>query len=119
MRSGFERGGVHHCNNFFTRAGVLRKYLEEKSAEMAGHVRGCVLCFAKGFFCEICDGEDEDGDGDDSMKKTVLFPFDDDAASCDECEGVFHKECFRPGADCPRCSRKKKRIQNTKQQSGS
>ena len=42
----------------------------------------------------------------------LLFPFDEDAAECPDCLGVFHRQCFKQqaaAAGCPRCIRKRRK----------
>ncbi len=128
------------------RSGRLIRYLEDKISAMVGHVRSCVLCRAKGFICELCKSQDQEheNEGRDfssggpmsglfvtvrpegphgatgSAPGELLFPFDEDAAECPECLGVFHRHCFkiatsveRAGAGCPRCARKR-RIKDAK-----
>jgi hypothetical protein len=75
------------------KSGSLLTFLTRVTGIFAEHIRGCVLCNAKGFICEICkEGE-------------ILFPFDKEAAVCPGCEGAFHRQCYRQQEDCPRCAR--------------
>merc|ERR1719189_3116316 len=65
------------------------------------HIKNCVLCKAKGFVCEICNSDDG----------VILFPFDKVlAAMCVQCEGAFHKRCYKQltqdqQKECVRCVR--------------
>lgn len=83
-------------------SGVLNTYLKTKLDTFKTHIVSCVLCMAKSFVCEICPGKD----------KSCLFPFDDAADVCCDCEAVFHRECFRSVASCPRCDRKKEKRES-------
>ena len=79
--------------------GVLAQYLTNKLETFKSHIISCILCMAKSFVCEICPGQD----------KECLFPFDEGVEVCEECEAVFHRECFRSVLSCPRCDRKKEK----------
>ena len=67
------------------KSGELTEFLSTILENFEEHIRGCVLCAAKGFFCELCDN------------KKVVFPFDDAASRCRHCRGVFHRGCFAQG----------------------
>jgi len=82
-------------------SGSLTEYLEDKLTVFQNHITSCVLCMAKSFVCEICV--------DRTSVKDTLFPFDELVEVCTECEAVFHRDCFRSVAQCPRCSRKKEK----------
>merc|ERR1719510_83951 len=83
---------------------------------------------AKGFICEICDQQTRSNrqseesarpisvenaelewsvlnySGDPSPK--VIFPFDVDTSTCDECNSVYHRLCYkRANGICPKCTR--------------
>ena len=88
-------------------SGHLITYLENKFHIFKTHIISCVLCMAKSFVCEICPGQD----------KECLFPFDDGVDVCYECEAVYHRECFRSAASCPRCDRKKEKKESVLAQS--
>jgi len=79
--------------------GVLAQYLTNKLETFKSHIISCILCMAKSFVCEICPVQD----------KECLFPFDEGVEVCEECEAVFHRECFRSVLSCPRCDRKKEK----------
>lgn len=79
--------------------GSLSDYLSSKLTFFRDHITSCVLCLAKSFVCEICV--------DKSREKDILFPFDDLVDICSDCEAVYHRDCFRSCAICPRCARKK------------
>ena len=82
-----------------TKSGVLGTFLDEVVGTFLDHIRGCVLCSAKAFICELCD------------QKEAIFPFGDLCVSCGKCAGVFHKACFRPeSVNCPKCDRKRNRT---------
>uniref|UniRef100_A0A3P8RR51 Rubicon autophagy regulator n=1 Tax=Amphiprion percula TaxID=161767 RepID=A0A3P8RR51_AMPPE len=77
------------------RNGELAPRLKELLKLGTMHVAGCVLCQAKGFVCEFC-GNDKD----------IIFPFQlSKCQRCEECHACYHRSCFRPGKDCPRCQR--------------
>ena len=84
-------------------SGVLLSYLETKFSQFKSHIITCVLCIAKSFVCEICPGQE----------KECLFPFDERVEICFECEAVFHRDCFRSVASCPRCDRKREKKEST------
>lgn len=79
-------------------SGLLTSFLSKVSKEFAEHIRNCVLCLAKGFFCEICGNNN-------SSQEDVIFPFDDRTSLCQGCEAVFHQSCFKEVDECPRCFR--------------
>jgi hypothetical protein len=54
-------------------SGHLISFLSRVLAEFTDHIRSCVLCLAKGFFCEICGNPG---------KEDVLFPFDERTSLC-------------------------------------
>jgi len=83
-------------------SGVLLSYLETKFSQFKSHIITCVLCIAKSFVCEICPGQE----------KECLFPFDERVEICFECEAVFHRDCFRSVASCPRCDRKREKKES-------
>ena len=98
------------------KSGELIAFLGKTLAKFEDHIRDCVLCTAKGFFCELCDNKS------DAARRCVIFPFDDDSSSCPDCNGVFHRGCFLQnetgggGGECPRCDRRrrKKTLQEQK-----
>ena len=77
------------------KTGILLPYLQRITAVFSDHIHNCVLCKAKGFYCEIC--KEDDG--------VILFPFDEDAAICTICEGAFHRQCYKNDEECVRCVR--------------
>lgn len=76
-------------------AGALHSYLDLVLAAWRDHITACVLCQAKGFLCELCNARD------------TIFPFSPLVEECQACEAVFHRDCLRSVAACPRCERKK------------
>ena len=89
------------------KSGELTEFLGRTLDNFEEHIRGCVLCAAKGFFCELCDN------------KKVIFPFDDAASRCHDCRGVFHRGCFAQSeaggggsgsGQCPRCERRRRKA---------
>ena len=95
------------------KSGELTEFLERTLENFEEHIRGCVLCAAKGFFCELCDN------------KKVIFPFDDAASRCPDCRGVFHRGCFAQSeagsgsgnGQCPRCERRRKKAEGQRSSS--
>ena len=79
-----------------TNSGELTKYLQEKVKLFSNHIKKCILCTAKGFVCEICD------------EKEIIFSFDEGCSRCDDCQSVFHRECWKSVPSCPKCARKRK-----------
>ena len=102
--------------------GKLMDFLKQKIDILSLHIRTCVLCRAKGFVCEICNGQSrgelvqlqdkEEESFEDLGQEEVIFPFNDHIFRCTDCSAVFHRDCFRlqsvPG-ECPKCARRKKR----------
>jgi len=84
------------------KSGTLIKFLDRVLSEFTNHIYNCPLCLAKGFICEICD---RSGSSKNCGLEEVTFPFSDDAKTCPDCEGVFHKYCFKQCAECPKCKR--------------
>ena len=95
------------------KSGELTEFLGRTLDNFEEHIRGCVLCAAKGFFCELCDN------------KKVIFPFDDAASRCHDCRGVFHRGCFAQSVagggsgsgQCPRCERRRKKAEEQRSSS--
>uniref|UniRef100_A0A3B3ZL43 RUN domain-containing protein n=1 Tax=Periophthalmus magnuspinnatus TaxID=409849 RepID=A0A3B3ZL43_9GOBI len=77
------------------RNGELAPRMKELLKLGTRHVAGCVLCQAKGFVCEFC------GNG-----KDIIYPFQlSKCQRCEECHACYHRNCFKPGRECPRCQR--------------
>ncbi|XP_077146329.1 run domain Beclin-1-interacting and cysteine-rich domain-containing protein isoform X2 [Ranitomeya variabilis] len=69
------------------------------------HVDKCMLCQAKGFICEFCQGED------------IIFPFElAKCRRCEDCKACYHKSCFRSD-HCPKCERLRVRRDQMARQS--
>ena len=80
------------------KAGILLPFLQRIVNIFENHIKECVLCKAKGFICEICH------------KDEILFPFDKEVSVCPDCEGAFHKKCYKQSIEenceeCARCAR--------------
>jgi hypothetical protein len=66
-----------------------------------------IFLSAKRFIREICDNDQ------------VIFPFEQEAAVCAQCEAPFHKRCYarriNEGQECVRCVRikAKKTLKNS------
>ena len=103
------------------KSGVMGEFITKVVDTFAIHIKTCILCLAKGFICEICDGRDPNGADVEDDAKSVIFPFDEVSAICPDCQGVFHKMCFKisssgpdgseeiPDSNCPKCARIKSR----------
>ena len=95
------------------KSGELTEFLGKVLESFEEHIRECVLCAAKGFFCELCDN------------KKVIFPFDDAASRCHDCRGVFHRGCFAQSeagggsgsGQCPRCERRRRKAEEQRSSS--
>lgn len=106
--------------------GLLVVFLENIIKVFMDHIHNCVLCLAKGFICEICDQQNrqtEDNSrrpsneesaelewsvlnysGDPTPK--VIFPFDSDTSTCEDCYSVYHRLCLKKAnGACPKCTR--------------
>jgi len=109
--------------------GSLVHFLENIISKFTEHIHNCVLCLAKGFICELCDnqcrqksqtneisGRNVSGEtaklersvlncNGDVIPK-VIFPFDQDTSTCEDCNSVYHRLCFkRANSVCPKCTR--------------
>lgn len=63
----------------------------------------CTVCQGRGHICEICSNSE------------VLYPFDESAVICKDCNAVLHKHCFsRKNGACPKCIRIKLREEKNK-----
>lgn len=111
------------------KSGSLIHFLENIVKTFTDHIHNCVLCLAKGYICELCDQQGrpkslaEDGPGrviseesakleksvlnsNEESSPQVIFPFDHDTSTCDNCNSVYHRLCYkRANGDCPKCTR--------------
>ncbi|XP_071446948.1 differentially expressed in FDCP 8 homolog A isoform X2 [Hetaerina americana] len=80
-------------------SGALLKYLQDIQTIFVKHIKeDCLSCYGKGYICEFC------------KEKTVIFPFDTCAISCQKCHSVYHKFCWtNKNQQCPKCERVLKR----------
>ncbi|XP_017792650.1 PREDICTED: pleckstrin homology domain-containing family M member 1 [Habropoda laboriosa] len=79
--------------------GTLAQQLQKVVKFARNHVINCWLCSQKGFICEICNNP------------KVIYPFDMDSTyRCGSCNAVFHSECSNANKPCPRCKRKRERM---------
>ncbi|RLU24465.1 hypothetical protein DMN91_002554 [Ooceraea biroi] len=79
--------------------GILAQQLQKVVEFAKDHVMNCWLCKQKGFICEICDNP------------RAIYPFDlESTFRCGKCNGVYHAECLDASKPCPRCIRKRNRI---------
>ncbi|KAL7297965.1 hypothetical protein TKK_0008980 [Trichogramma kaykai] len=80
-------------------SGMLAQHLQ-KVVEFANHhVHNCWLCSQKGFICEVCNNP------------KVIYPFDIQSTyRCGLCHAVFHSDCLNASKPCPKCERRRKRM---------
>ena len=107
------------------RNGSLITFLEGVVKHFLDHIHNCVLCLAKGFVCEFCDQQNRHNDDDvrissnesaelersvlnytGNPRPKVIFPFELDTSTCDQCNSVYHRACLkRANGVCPKCTR--------------
>ncbi|XP_073838076.1 differentially expressed in FDCP 8 homolog isoform X2 [Musca autumnalis] len=81
-----------------TENGVLADYLHKVFNCFDKHIRGCSMCMAKAYICEICSNVE------------VIFPFDDGCIICETCNSIYHRVCMtRKNMICPKCVRLQER----------
>ncbi|XP_029040582.2 pleckstrin homology domain-containing family M member 1 isoform X1 [Osmia bicornis bicornis] len=79
--------------------GTLAQQLQKVVEFARNHVINCWLCSQKGFICEICNNP------------KVIYPFDMESTyRCGACNAVFHAECLNANKPCPKCERRRKRM---------
>ncbi|XP_076276305.1 pleckstrin homology and RUN domain containing M1 isoform X2 [Lasioglossum baleicum] len=79
--------------------GTLAQQLQKVVEFARNHVLNCWLCSQKGFICEIC------------TNPNVIYPFNMESTyRCGACNAVFHIECLNAHKPCPKCERRRKRI---------
>ncbi|CAL7941410.1 unnamed protein product [Xylocopa violacea] len=79
--------------------GTLAQQLLKVVEFARNHVINCWLCSQKGFICEICNNP------------KVIYPFDIESTyRCGACNAVFHGECLNANKPCPKCERRRKRM---------
>lgn len=79
--------------------GILAQQLQKVVQFARNHVISCWLCSQKGFFCEMCNNP------------KVIYPFDMDSTyRCGLCNAVFHANCLNAYKPCPKCERRRKRM---------
>ncbi|KAK8831971.1 hypothetical protein WA577_005071, partial [Blastocystis sp. JDR] len=88
--------------------GTLLPWLERVVAVINKHItQDCVLCKAKGFYCEIC------------KKGPEIFPFQfESTVICRRCNSVYHKSCYTGMENCPKCKRIHERNLKEKEELG-
>ncbi|XP_034936117.1 uncharacterized protein Plekhm1 [Chelonus insularis] len=80
-------------------SGVLAQQLQKVVEFARNHVLNCWLCRQKGFICEVCNNP------------KVIYPFDMESTyRCSDCNAVFHTDCLNSKKPCPKCERKRKRM---------
>ncbi|KAJ1525302.1 hypothetical protein ONE63_010124 [Megalurothrips usitatus] len=91
--------------------------LQEAVDISANHIRNCLVCKQKGYYCELCPPrkkhEEEGAEHQKQRRDVILFAFDDDKLVfvCSKCSAVFHRECWmrKTSGACPRCDRLQER----------
>lgn len=79
--------------------GTLAQQLQKVVEFARNHVINCWLCSQKGFICEICNNP------------KVIYPFDMESTyRCGACNAVFHAKCLNANKPCPKCERRRKRM---------
>ncbi|XP_014611573.1 PREDICTED: pleckstrin homology domain-containing family M member 1 [Polistes canadensis] len=79
--------------------GTLAQQLQKVVEFARNHVINCWLCSQKGFICEVCNNP------------KVIYPFDMDSTfRCGLCNAVFHADCLNAYKPCPKCERRRKRM---------
>ncbi|XP_011496537.1 PREDICTED: uncharacterized protein LOC105361096 [Ceratosolen solmsi marchali] len=79
--------------------GTLAQHLQKVVEFARNHVLNCWLCSQKGFICEVCSNP------------KVIYPFDTQFTyRCGSCNAVFHSNCLNAKKPCPKCERKRKRM---------
>lgn len=79
--------------------GTLAQQLQDVVEFARNHVIKCWLCSQKGFICEVCNNP------------KVIYPFDMDSTyRCGACNAVFHATCLNTTKPCPKCERRRKRM---------
>ncbi|XP_070150060.1 pleckstrin homology domain-containing family M member 2 [Polyergus mexicanus] len=79
--------------------GILAQQLQKVVEFARNHVINCWLCSQKGFICEVCNNT------------KVIYPFDMESTfRCGSCNAVFHTDCLNASKPCPKCERRRKRM---------
>ncbi|XP_012529958.1 pleckstrin homology domain-containing family M member 1 [Monomorium pharaonis] len=79
--------------------GILAQQLQKVVEFARNHVINCWLCSQKGFICEVCNDT------------KVIYPFDMESTfRCGTCNAVFHANCLNANKPCPKCERRRKRM---------
>ncbi|KAG5319952.1 PKHM3 protein, partial [Pseudoatta argentina] len=79
--------------------GILAQQLQRIVEFARNHVLNCWLCSQKGFICEVCNDT------------KVIYPFDMESTfRCGACNAVFHANCLNASKPCPKCERRRKRM---------
>ncbi|XP_011875858.1 PREDICTED: pleckstrin homology domain-containing family M member 1 [Vollenhovia emeryi] len=79
--------------------GILAQQLQKVVEFARNHVTNCWLCSQKGFICEVCNDT------------KVIYPFDMESTfRCGACNAVFHADCLNASKPCPKCERRRKRM---------
>ena len=75
--------------------GTMVPYLQSLIDRCVAHIRQCMLCTNRGYYCDICNADE------------IIFPFElPIIEQCRECKACFHKRCWaRKKGDCPKCVR--------------
>ncbi|CAI2330780.1 unnamed protein product [Caenorhabditis sp. 36 PRJEB53466] len=78
------------------KSGAMQRRLNHLLKHSMNHVMACTLCRQKGFCCEMCSVSE------------VIYPFNTESTHrCRVCFTVFHVQCWRTAAECPKCIRRR------------
>lgn len=84
-----------------TESGELLSKMHSVVECFSNHIKNeCEICMGRGHICEICSNDQ------------VIYPFDNSNFICNECQCVFHKQCYTRKNSCPKCLRLKSRCDN-------
>jgi hypothetical protein len=76
--------------------------LKQIAIKIIEHIKNCELCSQLGYICGMCN------------KNDLLYPFDfDKVEKCPNCLACYHRNCLKNPDQCPRCIRKRNRIQSS------
>jgi hypothetical protein len=81
--------------------------MKDAVEKVIDHIKKCELCSQLGHICGICNKTND-----------YLYPFElEKVEKCPNCLSCYHKSCFNSKQNlledekCPRCKRKKERMQ--------
>jgi hypothetical protein len=71
-------------------------------SQIMDHIRQCELCSQQGYICGLCTNPE------------LLYPFElDKVEKCSNCLACYHRSCLKKPEECPRCRRKRTRVQSS------